>query len=151
MEDRVILVTGAMGAIGCWVVRHLLDEGQPFLVYDYRADYSLLPGLQGKFEFVQGDVLDRERLLGVGREAGVDLVLHLAAIMPPACESDPSRGYQINVLGGTTVFEVGKALGVRRIVFMSSKAQYGVIGGEYGPPGFNLVSEDYEGQPLDVY
>ena len=146
-----VLVTGGMGAIGSWVVRRLLDEGRPFLVYDWRPDFSLLPDLQDQFTFVQGDLLDSERLAGMVREAGVRRIIHLAALMPPACEEDPLRGYQVNLLGALHVFDVARDLALERVVFASSKGAYGAMAGEHAAPTFKPVTEDYASPPLDVY
>ncbi|HVA24898.1 MAG TPA: NAD(P)-dependent oxidoreductase [Chloroflexota bacterium] len=146
-----VLVTGALGAIGSWVVRRLIEQEAPFTAMDWRADFSLLPDLEGQFEFVEGDILDREALGRLVRERGVRRILHLAALMPPACEQDPLRGYQVNFLGALNVFDVARELGLERVVFMSSKARYGAVTGRHLPPTFKPITEDYEGQPLDVY
>src|SRR5712692_9314897 len=146
-----VLVTGGLGAIGSWVVRRLLDEGQPFLVYDWRADFSLLPDLEREITFVQGDLLDRDRLAGVVREAGVRRILHLAALMPPPCEEDPALGYRVNLLGALNVFDVARDQGLERVVFMSSKAVYGAVSGEHAAPTYAPVTEDHPKVPLDVY
>src|ERR687886_1268311 len=111
-----VLVTGGLGAIGSWVVRRLIDEGQPCLVYDAREDYSLLPDLQGQFALVVGDILDRDYLKKTAQDAAVRRIIHLAALMPPACEADPTRGYQVNLLGSLTVFDVARDLGIERVV-----------------------------------
>ncbi|MEM8802284.1 MAG: KR domain-containing protein, partial [Pseudomonadota bacterium] len=34
MADKTFLVTGAMGCIGAWVLRHLLDRGQRAIASD---------------------------------------------------------------------------------------------------------------------
>jgi nucleoside-diphosphate-sugar epimerase len=146
-----VLVTGGLGAIGSWVVRRLVDEQRPFLVYDWRADFTLLPDLQDQITFVQGDLLDKDRLAGVVRDAGVRCILHLAALMPPACEQDPALGYRVNLFGALNVFDVARDLGLERVVFMSSKAVYGLLTGEHGPPTLAAVTEDHPKQPQDVY
>lgn len=146
-----VLVTGALGAIGSWVVRRLVAEEIPFVAFDARADFSLLPDLQDRFELVQGDILDRAQLGQIVREHGVRRILHLAALMPPACEADPPLGYRINLLGALNVFEVAREQGLERVVFMSSKAQYGTITGEHAPPAFAPIPESYRGVPVDVY
>src|SRR3712207_9585980 len=93
-----VLVTGGLGAIGSWVVRRLVDADRPFLVYDWRADFSLLPKLESRVRFVQGDLLDRERLANVVREAGVRRSIPPAALMPTACWGEPPQGYAVNLL-----------------------------------------------------
>jgi UDP-glucose 4-epimerase len=140
-----------MGAIGSWVVRRLIDDGQPFVVYDWRADYSLLPDLAGEIDFVQGDILDRDQLASVIQESRARRIIHLAALMPPDCESNPSRGYQVNLMGTLSVLDVARDLQLERVVFTSSKASYGTFTGEHAAPGFKPVTEEYEGVSPDVY
>lgn len=146
-----VLVTGGLGAIGSWVVRRLVDEGRPLIVYDWRADFSLVPDLESKLTFVQGSILDRERLASAVRQGGVRRIIHLAALMPPACEADPFKGYEVNFMGALNVFEVARELDIERVVFMSSKAYYGAITGDHASPTFKPVTEEYQGPPLDVY
>ena len=137
-----VLVTGGLGAIGSWVVRRLVDADQPFLVYDWRADFSLLPELESRVKFVQGDLLDRERLASVVREAGVRRIIHLAALMPPACEADPRQGYSVNLLGALGAFDVARDFALERVVFASSKAAYGAVSGAHAAPTFGSGSGD---------
>lgn len=146
-----VLVTGGTGSIGSWVVRRLVEERRPVVLYGRRADFTLLPELQGKVPFIQGDILDRDRLAGVAREVGARRIIHLAALVVPACEADPSRGYQVNLLGALNVFDVARDLGLERVVFASSKGAYGAITGEHAPPTFKPLPEDYVGPILNVY
>ncbi len=147
-----VLVTGAMGAIGSWVTRRLVEEGHPLVAFDARADYTLLRDLEGRIPFVQGDLLDRDGLAATVRASGARCIVHLAALMPPACEADPALGYRVNLLGALNVFDVARELGVGRVVFASSKSRYGAMDGEYGAPTFRPVTEEYVGTPpLDVY
>ena len=57
----------------------------------------------------------------------------------------------MNVLGGLNVFDVARDLGLERVVFASSKANYGALSGDYGPPPYKPVTEDYVGQTSNVY
>jgi UDP-glucose 4-epimerase len=146
-----VLVTGGLGSIGSWVVRRLAQEGRPFVVYGRRASFALLPELEGKITFVQGDILDRERLADVVRQTGARRIIHLAALVVPACEADPSRGYQVNLLGALNLFDIARDLGLERVVFGSSKGAYGAIVGEHGPPTFKPLTEEYAGVIQNVY
>jgi nucleoside-diphosphate-sugar epimerase len=61
-------------------------------------------------------------------------VIHLAGLQVPACKADPVAGALVNVVGTLTVFDAARATGVKRVVYASSAAVYG-------------MSED--GAPLD--
>jgi UDP-glucose 4-epimerase len=148
-----ILVTGGFGAIGSYVLRRLIDDGHPVVVYSRRANYRLVPDLEGDDRVVHaaGDVQDRDRLHGVAQEHGVRRIIHLAAAVGPELERQPEVGYQVNVIGSLNVFEVAKQLNLERVVFTSSKAYYGSLTGDHAPPTFKAVTEDYVGQTANVY
>lgn len=148
---KPVLVTGALGAIGSWVIRRLLSDGIPFVALDSRPDFSLVADIEGGFDFVRGDILDRDGLAQLTRDRGVKRILHLAALMPPACEQNPLLGYRVNFAGALNIFDVARELNLERVVFMSSKARYGAMTGRYAAPEFEPVPEDYQGEPLDVY
>jgi UDP-glucose 4-epimerase len=150
-QAHPVLVTGALGAIGSWVVRRLVEQGEPVVAVDWRADFSLIPDLERDVLFVEGDILNRDWLSGLVKDHGVRRILHLAALMPPACEEDPLRGYQVNFTGALNIFEVARDQRLERVVFMSSKARYGAVTGRHTAPEFEPLTEDYQNVPLDVY
>lgn len=122
-----VLVTGADGCIGAWVVRQLLDAGDTVVVYDLGADdrrHELVArGRPLEFTRVAGDVTD---LAALGEAmADVDRVIHLAALQVPFCRDDPSLGAAVNVVGTVNVFEAALANSVSPVVYASSVAVYG--------------------------
>src|SRR4051794_23745124 len=94
-----VLVTGGLGAIGSWVLRELVARGERPLVYDSRADTSLIPDLVDEIDLRVGDILDLPHLLRLGQEFAVDRILHLAALMPPICQANPYLGFRVNAEG----------------------------------------------------
>ena len=81
------LVTGADGCIGAWTVRLLLDEGADVTTFDIGANDSrhrlVAEGAPLSFHRVIGDITDRAAV--VDAMAGVDRVIHLAALQVPFC------------------------------------------------------------------
>jgi UDP-glucose 4-epimerase len=146
-----VLVTGGLGAIGSWVLRELVGRGERPLVYDARADTTLIPDLVDAIDLRVGDILDLPHILGLAQEFHVDRILHLAALMPPPCQANPYQGFRVNAEGAVLMLEAARLLGVRRIVCMSSKAAFGPIGGEYGYPTYRPVDEDFPRNPTNVY
>ncbi len=49
------------------------------------------------------------------------------------------------------MLEVARAKGIKRVVYTSSKAVYGEINGEQGPPDYKPLREDYRKIPADLY
>lgn len=124
-----MLVTGAAGFIGSWVVRSLLKHGVDAVLTDVKRDFSrlgvLAPGAES-LPYVEGDITDPELIPRIVETHGVDRVIHLAALQIPACRQDPVQGARINVLGTLHVFEAAKRTGrIKRIAYASSAAVYG--------------------------
>ena len=115
-----VLITGGAGYIGSVVARHLLRLGYHVRVLDsllYGGNSLLGLYSEDKFEFVRGDIRDKE----IASQAllGMDGIVHLAAIVgDPACQlySDEAvktnwdstkwllnKCIEINATGGSTV------------------------------------------------
>lgn len=131
MPDR-FLVTGALGCVGAWTVRALVNEGVPVVAYDLGTDAHRLrlimkPDELKRVTFVSGDVTDLAALERALDEHEVTNVVHLAALQVPFCRDDPVRGAQVNVVGTTSVFEAVKRRHdhIRGVAYASSVAIYG--------------------------
>jgi len=129
MPQRV-LVTGALGCIGAWTVRALLEEGAEPVGFDlggepHRLRLVLGDDLAG-VTLVQGDITDLD---GIDRTLGeheIDRVIHLAALQVPFCKADPPLGARVNVVGTVNVFEAVKRRldRIPGVVYASSTAVY---------------------------
>ncbi len=94
-----LLVTGAAGYLGSILCEHLLDAGYQVMALDNLryGQHSLFHLCSDpKFEFVQGDVRDRDLMCRlVGRADGI---INLAAIVgAPACDRDPWLARSVNL------------------------------------------------------
>ena len=59
-------------------------------------------------------------------ESGANRVIHLAGLQVPTCKADPVAGALVNVAGTLNVFEAAKTIGIKRVVYASSAAVYGM-------------------------
>ncbi|MFF7990110.1 UDP-glucose 4-epimerase GalE [Kitasatospora xanthocidica] len=138
------LVTGGAGYIGGHVVRRLLDTGERVVVLDdlSTGDASRLPA---GVPLVEGSTLDRAVLDAAIREHGVEGVLHFAA-KKQVGESveQPFLYYRENMIGLQTVLEAAAEGGVKRFLFSSSAAVYGM-------PDVDLVTETTPCDPMSPY
>jgi nucleoside-diphosphate-sugar epimerase len=142
-----LAVTGASGQLGTVVLRRLADERsvKEILAVDVRPPATA----SSKLRWVEADVRSPDL---AERLAGCDAVVHLAFIVTrhlprPVVDA-------INVEGSRNVFRATAAAGVRRIVYTSSVAAYGVVPGHPVPivettprvfqPGFAYAATKYQ-------
>ena len=123
------LVTGADGCIGAWTVRLLLEEGAEVTTFDLGENDSrhrlVSGGAPLNFRRITGDIVDRSAVADA--MAGVDRVIHLAALQVPFCRADPSGGAAVNVQGTVHVFEAAVQHGVSPVAYASSAAVFGPV------------------------
>jgi UDP-glucose 4-epimerase len=143
MSRSSILVTGGAGYIGSHTVRQLVERGERVVVLDnlstgYRSAVLGAP-------LVVGDTGDRELVARVLVENGVDTVLHFAAhTIVPESVSNPLKYYGNNTCATRNLLEQCELAGVRRFVFSSTAAVYGI-------PDGGLAREDSPTVPINPY
>ncbi len=118
-----ILVSGGAGYIGSHAARALRRSGYEVVLYD-----NLSTGfrrLARGFELVEGDIADEARLRPV--LARVDAVMHFAAhAYVGESVENPRKYFRNNVLGALSLLNSALDAGIRRFVFSSSCAVYGI-------------------------
>jgi CDP-glucose 4,6-dehydratase len=128
---RRVLVTGATGLVGGWLVRDLLAKGADVvaLARDWDPQSELIrSGDVHRVTVVSGVVEDLGTVLRALNHHSCDTVFHLAAqTQVGAAWRDPYETFESNVRGSYTVLEACRRLGdqVRRIVVASSDKAYG--------------------------
>ena len=126
-----VLVTGAQGCIGSWVVRQLLDRSIDVLSYDQNPDLQRLsliasPDEVRRVAIHTGAIEDGELLKVLVRDSGITHIVHLAASLIPYCQANPVKGALANVIGTLNVFEAARTAGrAVRVVYASSAAVWG--------------------------
>jgi len=136
-SDAPILVTGAAGCIGAWVIARLTGAGRPVVALDLSADrrrlYLALPReVADAVPWELGDIAADGVLDPVIERHGVQAIIHLAALQIPFCIADPIAGARVNVVGTVQVLEAARHHGIKRLVYASSAAALAPEGHE-GP------------------
>jgi len=128
---RTILVTGGCGYLGSQLIRDLAEDSRfdaTVRILDNMQDgnHAALMDLpdRGRFEFVEGDILDRATVRMA--LAGVDAIVHLAAVVrTPMSFDKPTWVQQVNHWGTLSLVEAALDKGIQRFIFGSSSAVYG--------------------------
>jgi UDP-glucose-4-epimerase GalE len=120
-----VLVVGGAGYIGSHMVRALLDAGHAVTVFDNLShghrDAAIVD------DFVEGDLLDPSDIARAFRGRGFDVVMHFAALWDVGeSVQQPQRYWRNNVVGSLNLLDAMLDAGVRRVVFSSTCATYGV-------------------------
>ena len=135
-----ILITGGLGHIGSKLIREyskradiktirILDN---FLCQRYCSLFNLPESC--KFEFIEGDILNKEDVQKAVE--GQDVIIHLAALTDaPATFEDPEKTRRINFDGVANVLSAAKKAGVKKFLFPSTTSVYGEASG--------LIDENY--------
>jgi UDP-glucose 4-epimerase len=119
-----VAVTGGAGYIGSHAVRELRDAGHDVVVLDdlSAGHRSAVPE---DVTLVEGDLGDRAALARFLE--GAEAVMHFAGLLSVGQSvSAPGRYYEWNVVKGLALLDAMHAFDVRRLVFSSTCAVYGV-------------------------
>jgi nucleoside-diphosphate-sugar epimerase len=132
LRSPSILVTGATGYTGRWLVRHLLNQGakvragdvcRPRVHVDSPTFSEADPyceTLDPRAEFVHLDVTNIEHVQAAVR--GVDTIIHIAAVVPFNLPFSPplSSLLRVNIKGTDNMLHAAQVEGVRNFIFASS-------------------------------
>ncbi|MGB0134671.1 UDP-glucose 4-epimerase GalE [Dokdonella sp.] len=140
---KPVLVTGGAGYIGSHVVRQLVERGEPVIVLD-----NLSSGFREAVlgvELIEGNVGNAELVQSILHENAIDTVLHFAAhTIVPESVRDPLKYYGNNTCATRSLLEACSRAGVRKFVFSSTAAVYGM-------PESGEASEATATSPINPY
>jgi CDP-glucose 4,6-dehydratase len=128
-QGRRVLVTGANGFIGAWLVAELVNLGAEVTAYDMadQGALSLHPGLREKIFLALGRITDQAWLQEVLADRRVRTVYHLAANSNLGwAKSNPVSVFESNIQGCWSVLEACRRYDqLESVVVASSNTVYG--------------------------
>ncbi|MFA9379812.1 MAG: NAD-dependent epimerase/dehydratase family protein [Acetanaerobacterium sp.] len=140
---KKIVITGASGLLGPFVVDHFAESGYDVLSVDMTKPKN------STARHMTVDLLNLGECYGI--LAGADAVVHLAAI--PVAYSHPNEvTFKNNVMSTYNILEAAAGLGIKKAVIASSEASYGIVFSKKNPvPQYVPVDEDHPQLPEDCY
>jgi UDP-glucose 4-epimerase len=139
-----ILITGGAGYIGSVTTELLRARGEQVVVLD-NLSRGYRDAVADEVPFYQGDAGDRELVMRIVREHGVEACIHFAAFAYVGeSVNEPALYYENNVEQGIRLLGALLATGVRRFVFSSTCATY-------GEPQRIPIAEDHPQLPANPY
>ncbi|MFV8212135.1 UDP-glucose 4-epimerase GalE [Streptococcus pluranimalium] len=123
-----ILVLGGAGYIGSHMVDRLVETTDETVVVVDNLVTGHRAAVHPKAKFYEGDLADQGFMRQVFKEnPDVDAVIHFAAYSLVAeSMADPLKYFDNNTVGMVKLLEVMNEVGVKKIVFSSTAATYGI-------------------------
>ena len=142
--NEAVLVTGGAGYVGSHAVLALQAAGREVVVIDDLSTGFAWAVPEGA-ALVRGDVADAGLVGRTIAEHRVGAIVHFAgSVVVPESVADPLKYYRNNSAASRTLIEAAVKGGVRRFLFSSTAAVYGI-------PDSVPVAEDARTEPINPY
>ncbi len=139
-----VFVTGGAGYIGSICVEELLNAGHAVVVLDNLSE-GHRAAVDARAEFHEMDLAHRDDLVRLMKLVRPDAVMHFAAnALVPESMTNPTKYFRNNVAFGLNLVEASVLAGVKRFVFSSTCAIFGV-------PDKVPITEDAPKAPINPY
>jgi UDP-glucose 4-epimerase len=129
IDGSKILLTGGCGLVGSTTLDLLLEEHAPqqIVIVDDMSR-GVLSNIEHaikdpRVSLVEGDICDAELMNSLA--AGMDAVIHMAAIRITACAEQPRRAFQVMCEGTFNVVDAARQAQVQKVIAASSASIYG--------------------------
>jgi UDP-glucose 4-epimerase len=143
MNAATCLITGGAGYIGSHAAGLMANAGHDVWVYDNLSYGHRAAVPDGRL--IEGQLMDRPRLVEALSAHSIEAVMHFAAFASVGeSVEDPAKYYQNNVVASLNLLDAMRETDVRRIVFSSTTATYGV-------PQRIPITEDEPQRPINPY
>lgn len=132
-----LLVTGGCGFIGTNFIRLMLQKHPDWSIVNLdkltyagnRLNLLDLEESEDRYDFVQGDICDRELVMDLLSGSAIDAVVNFAAESHvDRSINDPSPFVTTNVQGAQNLMECARQAGTERFVHVSTDEVYGTLG-----------------------
>ena len=138
------LITGGTGFIGVGLAHKLVERGEKLVLFDVAPRSERVADIKGKVKVLQGDLKVWPEVMNAVMENNVEGIFHLGSMLSLPSEENPWASFQTNVAGTMYVLEAARLFGVKRMVFASTAATYGLGTGE-------VITDDTLQRPITMY
>ena len=137
------LITGGMGFIGVYLAHALVRKGEEVVLFDIAKSSPLIKDIQDKVKIVQGNLASWAEVLEVVKQYKIEGIFHTGALLSASAEEKPITAYEVNAGGTFNVLEAARLFNVKRVIYTSTIASYGL--------GLDTVDEDTIQMPISMY
>lgn len=127
-RKKNILLTGASGSIGIYILKELLNRKEKFNLKVFargsHKNRKLFKSYSTEIDIVWGDITDIEKCRKAVKEQ--DIIIHAAAIIPPKAYKKPDDTKEVNIGGTKNIIDALKSFDSEaKIIYTSSIVVYG--------------------------
>ena len=121
-----VLLTGAFGNVGLSTLKELLRREYSIRVFEVynRKNRKIAKKFKNQIETIWGDLRNKEDVNAAVKDQ--DIIIHVAAIIPPLADSNIELAESVNVGGTQNLIDAAKHQTKKpKLIFTSSVAVYG--------------------------
>jgi UDP-glucose 4-epimerase len=139
-----VFVTGGAGYIGSVCVEELLNLGYAVTVFDNCSE-GHRQAIDPRARFIEGNLNEPASILAAVSSAAPEAIMHFAAnALVGESMENPYKYFHNNVYGGLNLLRAAVEAGVKRFVFSSTCATYGI-------PERVPIDEETPQHPINPY
>ena len=138
-----ILVTGGAGYIGSVAVKELVKQNHSVTVID-NLSKGKIELVDSKAKFYNIDLTDKLKVLDVFSKQHFDVIIHFAGYKSVGESMTNAIKYSDNIVGTINLLEAMAKFGVKKIIFSSTAAVYGLS-------EENIINEEAPIHPINYY
>ena len=139
-NEKIVLVTGAAGFIGSQLSKKLIQNNFKVIGFDNINNYYDLnlkkarledikvfaSKYKNTWEFIFGDLEDKEKIYEIFKKYSPDIVIHLAAQAGVRYSiQNPFAYVNSNLVGFLNILEASKLIKIEHLIYASSSSIYG--------------------------
>lgn len=140
--SKSVLITGGAGYLGGRIASTLASTSKWAVRLGTHRQPDALPPWTRQYDVVSVDVCTEKGLQQAF--AGMDAIVHLAALNEVESAEDPERALTVNTLGTLRMLTAAQAVGVKRFLYISTAHVYGA-------PLVGFIDEKIPARPVHPY
>lgn len=122
MIMKTVLITGGAGFLGVHLARFFLKKKYKVILLDIAP--LTAEDIKNKVEILNIDITDKKRVSDFFKKNKIDYVVHAGAALP--IQHSRKKIFEVNVSGTKNILEASLAAKIKRLIFISTTAMYGI-------------------------